>query len=300
MRMPAITVCGVHVLCTGRIPRTGEIFDEYWLDQRDLPAPESVIVELRGRADRPDIFTFAQRVPETQPRYNYRYEFDNYAVLSISTYESWFENEIPASTRRNVRAANKRGIVVRVAPYDDAFVKGIMSIYNEAPIRAGRRFWHFGKDFDTVKRENGTYADRSTYLAAYYKDEMVGYLKVVWVNGTAQIMQILSKIAYRDFRPNNALLAQTVQQCGVRGAKYLIYERFDYGKKTGDSLTIFKQNNGFVRMDIPRYFVPLSIRGDVALRLGLHKRLTERLPESIAAPMRNLRNKWHARKGGRA
>jgi len=80
---------------------------------------------------------------------------DNYAVLPISTYQHWFKEQIPAATQRNIRASEKRRIVVRVSDYDDDYVKGIMSIYNETSFRAGRRFWHYGKNFETVKRENG-------------------------------------------------------------------------------------------------------------------------------------------------
>jgi hypothetical protein len=174
-------------------------------------------------------------------------------------------------------------------------VHGISTIYNETPIISGRRSWHFGKDLAIVRRENGTYAARSTYLAAYSRGEMVGYLKVVWDRRTAAIMQILSKISVRDCRPNNALLAEAVRQSCRRGIEYLLYERFDYGKKRGDSLTRFKQNNGFLRMDLPRYYVPLTTKGALALRLGLHKNLKDRCPEWMAARLRALRTKWYKR-----
>ena len=50
-----------------------------------------------------------------------------------------------------MRRAAKRGVIVRVAPFDDEFARGIHKICNEAPGRQGRRFWHYGKDFETVK-----------------------------------------------------------------------------------------------------------------------------------------------------
>jgi len=160
--VPAMQVCGVTVLLRGRLLKTAEIFDEYWLERDLLPCPEMLVAELQGEKNKPDFFTFAQRVPDIDPRYSYHYELDNYAVLPITTYEHWFQEQIPATTRRNIRASEKRGIVIRVSEYDDDYVRGIMSIYNETSIRAGRRFWHFGKDFETVKMENGTYAARST------------------------------------------------------------------------------------------------------------------------------------------
>ena len=296
-RLPALQACGVTLLVRGRLLKTAEIFDEYWLERDSLPNPQLVVAELRGRPHKPDLFTFAQRVPDVEPAYNtYHYELANYAVLPISSYDQWFQQQIPAATRRNIRASEKRGITVRVCRYDDDYVRGISSIYNETPVRAGRRFWHFGKDLERVRVENGTYASRSTFFAAYLGDEMVGYLKVVWDKRTAAIMQILSKSAYLEFRPNNALLAEAVRQCCARGVGHLIYESFQYGKKAGDSLTKFKENNGFVRMDIPRYYVPLTGKGFMALQMGLHRNPKERVPEWIASPFRDLRRKWYGRK----
>jgi hypothetical protein len=34
----------------------------------------------------------------------------------------------------------------------DAFVEGMWSIFNETPIRQGKRFWHYGKDVPTLKK----------------------------------------------------------------------------------------------------------------------------------------------------
>jgi hypothetical protein len=91
-------------------------------------------------------------------------------------------------------------------------------------------------------------------------------------------------------------MAEAVNQCAIRNVRYLLYEKFDYGSKRGDSLTRFKQSNGFGRMDIPRYYVPLTSTGAIALRLGMHRRLAERVPEWMAAPLRELRAKWYERR----
>jgi hypothetical protein len=296
-RLPALRVGGVAILVRGRFLRTAEIFDEYWLERATLPSPEIVVAELQRAPRKPDLFTFTQRVPDAEPAYGqYHCEFDNYAVLPISTHEYWLQHQVSAPTRRNIRASEKRGITVRDCGFDDAYVAGISSIYNETPVRAGRTFWHFGKALADVRSENGTYADRSTFLAAYWRDEMVGYLKVVWDKHTAAIMQILSKAAYLEHRPNNALLSEAVRQCALRNVGYLIYESFDYGRKKGDSLTRFKENHGFRRMNIPRYRVPLTSKGAVALRLGLHRSPKEHVPEWLANPLRNLRRRWYERK----
>src|SRR5262245_55531243 len=117
VRTRAIFLCGVNVLLRRRFIKTAQIFDEYWLERDTLPAPETVIGELRKMASKPDIFVFAQRVPDTATRHRYHHIFDNYAVLPLSTYEHWFQHQIPAATKRNIRASQKRGILTRVCDY---------------------------------------------------------------------------------------------------------------------------------------------------------------------------------------
>jgi hypothetical protein len=294
--VPAWHIDGVTIIQRGKLLKKAEIFDEYWLERETLPSPESVIETLRQEKRKPDLFTFAQRIPDIEPRFGYHMEWNNVAAIPISSYDHWFQKQISSATRRNIRASKKKGVEVRVVEYDDACIRDILLIINESPIRHRKRYWHYGEDFETIKRGGGTYANRSTILAAYYRDEMIGYLKIVWDKQTAAVMQILSKIAYLDFRPNNALLSEAVRQCCSKGVNYLLYEKFIYDNKTEDSLTKFKQNNGFVKMDVPRYYVPLTNKGLIALRFGFHKNVKERLPEWIIAPARNLRTRWYEQK----
>jgi hypothetical protein len=293
--VPTLNFDGVSIIVGGKIVKTAEIFDEYWLEGEKLPNPESVIEVLKKRKDMADLFTFTQKIPNVEAKYRYPLEWDNVAVMPVSTYEHWFQKQISSSTKRNIKASEKRGVSVKVAEYNEEYIKGIMSIYNESPIRHGKKYWHFGKNFTAVEKENGTYAGRSSFLAAYHQDQMIGYLKIVWDKNMGAIMQILSRMEFFNSRPNNALLSEAVKLCEHRGANYLLYEKFDYGKKTGDSLTKFKENNGFIRMDVPRYFIPLTRKGSIALRLGLHKDLKERLPERIMAHLRVMRSKYYNR-----
>ena len=65
---------------------------------------------------------------------------------------------------------------MREAAYDDEFVRGMTEIFNEAPIRQGRRFWHYGKDFETVKQQFSRYLFREEMIGAYYGGEMIGFI----------------------------------------------------------------------------------------------------------------------------
>ena len=81
-----------------------------------------------------DIFTFRQKLPDTSPKYAYHLEWDNFAVIPITTFSDWWDKRVESSVRRAVRKAAKAGVVVKLAEFDDAFVKGIVSINNETPL----------------------------------------------------------------------------------------------------------------------------------------------------------------------
>ena len=95
--------------------------------------------------------------------------------------KEWWEN-LPQESRKNVRRAARRGIVVKIVPFDDDLVNGVHRIYNHTPVRDGRVFWHFGKDFETVRRGLATYLDRSEFIGAYWNEELIGFMKMVYVD----------------------------------------------------------------------------------------------------------------------
>ena len=167
-----------------------------------------LIDELQKNKDRPDILTFWQRLPDTEPRYPYQMERDSIAALPIKSYSFWWEKQIDRKARNKVRKAEKKGVTVRMASFDDTFVRGMTSIFNETPIRQGRRFLHYGKDFETVKREFSRFLFREEIFGAYLGEELVGFIMVGDAGKYACLGQIISKIAYRDLAPTNALLAK--------------------------------------------------------------------------------------------
>jgi hypothetical protein len=247
-----------------------------------------------------DVFSFAQRLPETKPIYPYPIEWDNYAVLPISTFENWWTHQIGFKARNKAKQAEKRGVCLREVPFDEALVKGIWEIYNECPIRQRRRFPHYGKNIETVHRDEATFLDSSIFIGAYYEDQLIGFVKIVAdETGTqAGLMNIVSMIRHRDKATQNALVAQAVRACASRGIQFLVYSRFAYGKKQHDSLSDFKERNAFKRVDLPRYHVPLTRLGWLALRLGLHHRFAERIPDSLAAKLRDVRAAWYDKRYG--
>lgn len=292
-----IKVCDRDIRVEGRLLRLAQPHGDRY---RFLADPAAVVDALRQCGTRVDLLSFAQRLPETTPIYPYPMEWDNYAVLPISTFENWWINQIGFKARNKAKQAEKRGVFLREAPFDEALVKGIWEIYNECPIRQRRRFPHYGKNIETVYREEATFLESSTFIGAYYADKLIGFVKIVAdETGTqAGLMNIVSMIRHRDKAPQNALVGQAVKACASRGIQFLVYSRFAYGKKQHDSLSDFKERNGFKRVDLPRYQIPMTPLGRVALSLGLHHRLVERTPEFLAAKIRGLRAAWYDRRYG--
>lgn len=288
-------VCGKDIRVEGRLIRIAHIDGDKYTFPDDL---EVLLEGLRKCGTRIDLFTFLQKLPETKPKYDYPMEWDNLAVLPVTTYDHWWKHQINSFPRNRARQAEKKGVVLREVPYGDELLKGICQVYNEVPVRQGKRFPHYGMTLERVREYAGTFLDRSIYIGAFLGDNMIGFIKLVFDQSRthACLVHILSMVQHKDKAPTNALIAQAVRSCADHGISYLVYERFSYGKKQGDSLSRFKEVNGFRQMDLPRYYIPLTSLGRVAYRLGLHHRFVDRLPESVAAKLREFRNSWHQRK----
>ena len=225
-------------------------------------------------------------------------EMDNLAALPISSFDHWWKRQVKDKTRNMVRRAEKAGVVVREVAFSDALVREISSIYNECPVRQGKPFSHYGKDFETIYKEESTYLDSSIFIGAFLEDRLIGFVKLLCdKTGTqAGLLNIVSMVGQRDKAPTNALVAHAVRVCAERGIPYLVYSNFAYGKKERDGLSGFKEHNGFQRFNVPRYYVPLTHWGRAALALGLHHKLVDRIPEPVLAKVRELRASWYNRK----
>jgi hypothetical protein len=290
-----MNVCGTDVKIQGRLLRIARVAAEGFEFIEDPDAARSA---LQNTGTRIDLFTFMQKLPHVSPEYDYPMEWDNVAALPVSTFEHWWTHQIDGKTRNMVRRSEKKGVVVREVSFDDALANGIWEIYNECPVRQGRPFPHYGKDPETVRKMSATFLETSIFIGAFLSDRLIGFVKLTTDEARSQaaVMHIIAMVQHRDKAPTNALIAGAVQSCEKRSIPYLVYSNFAYGKKQRDSLSDFKENNGFRRFDLPRYYVPLNLIGDVAFRLGLHHSVFDRVPEPILAKFRELRNAWYRRK----
>lgn len=225
-----------------------------------------------------DIFTFIERkwlhATPKSPK-NWKKTADNIAILQIHGYNEWWTN-IGKKTRNMVRKAEKNGITTKIVAPNTEFAEGIWKIYNETPIRQGRSFPHYGVPLKIVKRRVLSPGNR-TFIGAYLEEELVGFIQLVHGDKTAIVSQILSLQKYWGKAVNNALVAKAIEVCAAQQVGWLMYGRMG----NHPSLDRFKQNNGFRRFALTRYYVPLTLKGSAAIKLGLYRELKDALPQRI-------------------
>ena len=175
-----------------------------------------------------------------------------------------------------IRRAEKSGVKVTITEPNDKLAEGISKIYNETPIRQERAFHHYGEPLSTVK-ENMYAAKNSTFIGAFLEEELVGYIQLNHGDNIAVVTQILSMQKHWNKGLNNALLAKAVEVCADKKQRWLMYGRIG----NHPSLDKFKQSNGFQKFPIKRYYIPLTRKGRIAIRLGLHIEFKDSLPQPL-------------------
>ena len=275
---------GIH----GKLIKTARLVNEWYEDVTD---PESFVKALKRANVKADIFSFWQRLPQTTPQYSYHMEWDPIAAISVKGFDYWWHQQIDAKTRNLIRKAEKKGVKIKIVDYDDDVIKGMTEIFNETPIRQGKPFWHFGKNFETVKREFSKNIHREDIIGAYYNNELIGFVMLAHAGPYSMMTQIISKIAHRDKSPTNALIAKAVDICEKKKISYLVYAKWP-----SSSLGDFKRHNGFEKIDLPRYYIPLSIIGHATIKMGLHLGMVDILPERAKLLLMDFRTKWYLRK----
>ena len=242
--------------------------------------PTDLIPKLEER--RIDIFTFIERkwcCPIANPPSTWKTTQDNIALLEIKDYETWW-NAIGKKTRNMVRKAGKEGLKVSVIRQSDRLAEGIWKIYNETPIRQGRAFPHYGEPLKHLT--DVMYLEKnSTYIGAFLDEELIGFIQLTLGDKIVILSNILSMQKYWDKSVNNALLAKAVEVCARSGNRWLMYGRIG----NHPSLDRFKENNGFVKYPLTRYYIPITSNGRLAIRLGLHQELKDALPQPIKDPL---------------
>lgn len=242
--------------------------------QKDVYPTETLVEKLKEM--KVDIFTFIARkwahtIPN--PPKSWSKTEDNIALLQVPSYQEWWRN-IGKKTRNMVRKADKNGVITRVLAADKELAEGIWRIYDETPVRQGRAFPHYGVALKTVKRRVLS-AKNSTFIGSYVGDELAGFIQLVHGDKIVITSQILSLQKHWDKAVNNALLAKAIEVCADQQVKWLMYGRMG----NHPSLDKFKKSNGFTRFPLSRYFIPLTKKGEIAVKLGLYKEIKDYFPQ---------------------
>jgi hypothetical protein len=293
-QVPALNIDGKHIVVKGKWLKVAVINDEEWLDT-EVEDPTLCVKSLKEQSKRlrADIFSFAQKLPDTQVKYSYRTEWDSIAAVQLKSFKEWWEG-VPQETRKNVRRAEKRGVVIRVRRLDESLLQDLWTLNNESPVRQGKVFTHYGKTIEQVARDQRDFLDRSDYICAYHGEELIGVVKLVYRGDVASILTFLPKASHSDKRPANAMIAKVVELCDQKGISFLVYGMFNYGKKKETPLREFKIRNGFQEVLVPHYFVPLTWWGSISMKLGLHRGLIGVLPHRVITVLVDVRARWHA------
>src|ERR1019366_242136 len=131
--VPSAQIDGRTVITAGKWLKKASVWDEDLLEGETIADPTSFVLRLKKPGLDAYIFTFGQRPPAIT-QYKSHVEWDNLAVVPITTFSEWWEKRAESSVRRAVRKAAKAGVVVKLVEFDDAFVRGIVNINNETPI----------------------------------------------------------------------------------------------------------------------------------------------------------------------
>jgi hypothetical protein len=286
VHLPCVEVTGQLFTVTGRMLKIARLEDEWY---QDVMEPAAAIDALRRlREIEVDMVSFWQRLPDTPARYPYHREVESIAALPIAGYDHWWQKQVNGKARNLIRKAEKSGLIVRQIAFTDDFVRGMVEIFNESPVRQGRPFWHYGKSVEAVRREFSRYLYREQLYGAYLGDELAGFIMLADAGPYALLTQIISKTKHRDKSPNNALIAQAVRATASMGKPHLVYANWTPGP-----LADFKRHNGFQRVDLPRYYVPLTVKGRLALESGWHRGWKEAMPQWLQGPLKEVKRRWH-------
>lgn len=276
---------------TGKFLKIARMKDEWY---EDIVTPEATIKSLKDGRNRTDIFTFWQRLPETEPKYKHYMEWEYLAAIAITSYESWLHNRISSRTRNLTRKANKSGIIIKRALFDEEFVKGMENIFNESPVRQGRPFPHYGKNFKIIEKEFSKNLHREHLIGAYYNGELIGFVFLANGGKYGITTQIISKIEHRDKAINNALVAEAVRLCEEEKIAYLVYGRWGRG-----SYSEFKRRCGFERIRVPRYYVGLTWKGKLAIKARMHNGISGIIPEKMILSLIEMRSRFYGLRKGK-
>lgn len=294
---PVMEVNGDKLLASGKWLKIARVRGEE-MREKELGNPEHYLAALKGDTNRilkADIFSFTQKLPITRPQYSYPMEWESVAAIPLVNYKHWWDG-LPQETRKNVRRCQKRGVVIKVTDFDEDLIEGLREVNDNSPMRQGVKNAYYGLTSEETRKRYGEYQGRCDFICAYFREELIGFLHLVYRGNVAAILNLTAKPSHFDKKPANALVAKMVEICDARGISYISYGLYNYGNKRDSSLKEFKVRNGFQEIRVPRYFVPLTLWGKLCIKAKFHRGLIGTLSPSIIAAGLRARKLWYSLK----
>jgi hypothetical protein len=212
-------------------------------------------------------------------------EMETIGLLRTSPHESWFRS-LGKTTRGDIRRSERRGILVKDVQVDDRFLRDAQLIYNETPVRQGRRYTRYGVSIEDLRKDFLDFESQE-FLGAYDDTQLIGLFWMMPGDRVAQIRALIHLISKRNKLPTSALIDAAVRKCSERGIQFLVYPT-TYGLQPG--LDSFRLRMKFFPFAVPRHYVPLTRRGSIAIRLHVHKPIQYVIPRNIAGAISPIYN----------
>ena len=277
-----------EVTVTGRALKIARLRHE-WFEHLDDPVG---FVQQIKAARVADILTFVQEAHVERPKYPYLCEPAHASVVSFKSFDDWW-NGLHFKARNKARKVHKTGVELRPAMLDDEFVRGVKKIYDEQPLRQGRKFTHYGKSLERIREDLSSFPECTFFIGAYFENELIGFMKLYEGDRILRTVHIIATFEHRDKCVMDALIAKAVEIASQKNVFHLHYGDWAYR-----GLGVFRVKFGFERHDCPRYFVPLNWRGALALKAGFHHALRERVPQKLKDRLVGVRNKINSWRHG--
>jgi hypothetical protein len=241
----------------------------------DIGIPKEPLTQFKK--DGVDLFTFIDRsfLINNPAKDNLFTDLEPMALLTINTYDKW-QATITHNARWQTKKARKMGLTSQIVQVDDAFLKSAQKIYNETPVRQGRRYTGYGLSLDYL-RNKYSIMDNSEIIGVFYQNEMIGLMWIGFGDRVAAVKSFVSLLSYRNKYPNDLLIDSAVQRCLERGYNYLTYWNMGYNP----GLDFFKKSHGFKVFKVPRYYFPITSKGELALKLNMYRPLDRTIPKRI-------------------
>jgi hypothetical protein len=115
-----------------------------------------------------------------------------------------------------------------------------------------------------------------------------------WIKlmATGGVMDPISD--YRVEELGEEQMAKAVEVCATKKCIYLTYGKYKYGN-IKSSLTDFKERNGFEEVLVPRYYIPVTMRGRIALAFNLHHGVKSFMPPKVLGFITRVRSGFFKR-----